>query len=868
MRKLFRNPYIGFSALFFGVALAVFAPCWLTGGVLIDNSSDAAVQHFPAFVYYGEYLREVLRTLFLERSVELPAWDMSLGLGGDIVTVLHYYVLGDPFNLLSGFFPAAYADIGYSLVAVLRLYCAGLGVIAFFRHWGCSAFSAVLGGLAYAFSGFAIGPGVFHPFFALPMIWFPLILLGMERILEGKKPLLFSVAVAMAAVSSFYFFYMLVLLTVLYGILRFFMIRKGLIRRFLQILAGAVAGVLIACPVLLPNLMAILRSDRLAAEHTAEWFYPENYYALFPANLISNHNQYYSFVAVAAPVLLAVLVLFVMKKQGWLKGILAILLAFACLPAAGSAFNGFTYATNRWIWALILALCFTFAYVMDRITEPDAERLKAVTVVAGIYAGLCLLPWEAKVLRTELAVLFLLAGVALLWLRRKAFFRPAMAGLVVAAVLANGLAWTTDRIDRYVPQGDAYRAYLEDGTRAGNAEGRFDNAADAAKYYNSAMVGNTNGTNYYFSTTTAGTDAFRKSMQLNSAMSQQYKGLDGRSYLAAALGVTRFVADEKSKAPRPYGFDREVSDGVYGSDTAVPLVYAFDTAAAPPSSVEERQQALLQFAMVEEETGLPAATPTYTHREVEATLRSLVGAVEIEGGLRTAIENAVVILEADVRAGEELYFITDLDARLRENATRSQVGFYCGEVVNQTELLTAEDNFYCGLHSFAVNLGSAETHRDRIMLVFTEPGEYYFDATRIVAQPMTDFETQAAALADSGIADIAVETNRISFRSARTAAGMACVAIPYQEGWSVTVDGEKATLYTVQGGLCGVIVPQGEHRVVLHYRNPYSTAAGLLFLLGVGLVSLAQIHRRSGKRRKQAKEDTEPAAILHPDSAC
>jgi len=44
----------------------------------------------------------------------LPQWNFSLGYGGDILTTLHYYVIGDPLDLLSIACPTRYAVYLYS----------------------------------------------------------------------------------------------------------------------------------------------------------------------------------------------------------------------------------------------------------------------------------------------------------------------------------------------------------------------------------------------------------------------------------------------------------------------------------------------------------------------------------------------------------------------------------------------------------------------------------------------------------------------------------------------------------------------------------------------------------------------------------
>ena len=71
-------------------------------------SHDGVPQHLNSLAYYGRYLRQVLYTLFIEHKLSLPLWDMHIGYGSDILTTLHYYVIGDPLTLLAVFVPESH----------------------------------------------------------------------------------------------------------------------------------------------------------------------------------------------------------------------------------------------------------------------------------------------------------------------------------------------------------------------------------------------------------------------------------------------------------------------------------------------------------------------------------------------------------------------------------------------------------------------------------------------------------------------------------------------------------------------------------------------------------------------------------------
>lgn len=105
--------FLLYTAIFLICSACIYVWFARTGRSLI-STGDGWKQHFPAFVYFGQYGRTVLRTLLTEHQLVLPQWNFSLGYGGDILTTLHYYVIGDPLDLLSIACPTRYAVYLYS----------------------------------------------------------------------------------------------------------------------------------------------------------------------------------------------------------------------------------------------------------------------------------------------------------------------------------------------------------------------------------------------------------------------------------------------------------------------------------------------------------------------------------------------------------------------------------------------------------------------------------------------------------------------------------------------------------------------------------------------------------------------------------
>ena len=115
--------FLAYTVCFAIIAGAVFS-------VFIINKKsfiwipDGLQQHFNALLYYRSWLLSILDTLVTEHKISVPLWDMQIGLGSDVLTTLHYYVIGDPLNLLSVFVPdEKYDGSGENISCRSRVFC-------------------------------------------------------------------------------------------------------------------------------------------------------------------------------------------------------------------------------------------------------------------------------------------------------------------------------------------------------------------------------------------------------------------------------------------------------------------------------------------------------------------------------------------------------------------------------------------------------------------------------------------------------------------------------------------------------------------------------------------------------------------------
>jgi uncharacterized membrane protein YfhO len=132
---------------------------------------------------------------------------------------------------------------------LLRMYLAGAAFLVYARKMKKRDFGSILGALVYVFCGFVFRLGLRHPFFINPMIYLPLLFLGIEKIYKKERPYVFILTVCAAAMSNYYFLYMLTIFSVIYAWIRFYdYVKEERIKEFSGPLEDSPNGIFLALP--------------------------------------------------------------------------------------------------------------------------------------------------------------------------------------------------------------------------------------------------------------------------------------------------------------------------------------------------------------------------------------------------------------------------------------------------------------------------------------------------------------------------------------------------------------------------------------------------------------------------------------------
>ena len=152
-KRIKGNVWLLYTCFFLFAALGVFLWHILYGKSFVWYI-DGVDQYFRAFVYYAGYLRGLVKGLLSGQGLVSPHWEHALGEGEDFINVLHYYGVGDPFNLVSFLCPRRFLVYLFNFLIILRIYVAGIVFIFLCRDTlkGKPDIALATGAVTYALS--------------------------------------------------------------------------------------------------------------------------------------------------------------------------------------------------------------------------------------------------------------------------------------------------------------------------------------------------------------------------------------------------------------------------------------------------------------------------------------------------------------------------------------------------------------------------------------------------------------------------------------------------------------------------------------------------------------------------------------------
>lgn len=883
-----------YTLMFLLMCIVAFLPFFTEGKSFVWGAGveDGLSQHFSALAYYGEALREFFRNL-LAGHPKLVMWDMSLGYGADILSTLNYYAIGDPLNLLYGFVSPKNTETMYDFMILLRMYLAGITFIMYARKMKKRSYGTVIGALVYVFSGFCFRLGLRHPFFINPMIYFPLLCLGIEKIYQRERPYVFIFAVCVSAMSNYYFLYMLTIFAVIYAWIRFYKYtEENKIKTFfLTILKFGIyytLGIAMAAVILLPSVIGFLGNGRYG--NGADWksliVYPGKYYLLFIENFIGYGNMGSNTNAGYLPIV-GIVVLFTlfsqrMKHKKYRAAFIASIIALI-LPIFGYAFNGFSYANNRWAFALSFIVALLTAEMYPRLFVMSKRQQIGIGAGIIIYTVFCIIVNASgeEILKNKgiMAACGLIAVFYILLLifqrlgydTQKRIVRVSMAILLLISVGVHGYyrfdpkeyAYTQEFMD----QGQAYRTLKEDNIRMlskANDPSVYRVHAEGYRYKNYGLINHLNTISGYYSITAkCVTDTIKGYDTLGMQYADKYKGVDQRLGLLSLAGVkyitvahnSQVAKDVSSMGDVPYGVEKLRKKGnitLYKNKYALPFAYAYDSYMTEQqyeqlNGIGKEQAMLAQIILNqhpadkeiqhnEQRNGPDIQTISLPETRISSPKGKKYAdiTVPVEKDKETYLYFKNLVYHGK-KNGDDKFILTGRKGTKGILVTQN-------DVQQKIHIQSTFNPYYFGRKDYIVKINHQTSKaKEKVRLNFLSPGEYEFDDISLITVPKKDVLARLKERKENSMKQIQYEGNH--FRGVYHAKKdqILCVTIPYSKGWKATVNGNRTKIYKANGMFMGIIMKKGTQSVKLDYETPglkIGAWISLVAWIGLGIYGL------------------------------
>ena len=173
---------------------------------------DGLQQHFITLNYF----RDLLKSFIATGDFSTFVW--NIGTGIDMFGNLAYYIFGDPISYFCIFSPKKYMYLFYCIGVIIRLYFIGISFLCFCKYKKINK-GNIIGSLMYTFCIYALFASVRHPYFMNALILFPLLMIGIEKIILEDKKVFYTIIIAITCISNFYFAYSLFLIIAIYGVI-------------------------------------------------------------------------------------------------------------------------------------------------------------------------------------------------------------------------------------------------------------------------------------------------------------------------------------------------------------------------------------------------------------------------------------------------------------------------------------------------------------------------------------------------------------------------------------------------------------------------------------------------------------------------
>lgn len=801
---------------------------------------DNCILHIDMYHQYCPFFTEFLNKLQTGGSLQ---YSWNLGLGSDFVSLYAYY-LASPLNFLILLCPKSHVIEFMTLLIILKISASGLTFFLYIRHHykligkdgrmhKNQMIPALVFSTAYALSGFVAA-------YSWDIMWmdcialFPLIMIGLERLVQEKKAGLYYITLALCIFCNYYISIMICIFLVFAFALLFFSQKKGkggAILRFgwYSLLAGASSAIL-----LLPEIAV------LSVSGSAEGGFPKT--AEFYFNILAElgrgaavtsvytGNDHWPNLYAGAFSLFLVWIYVLNRRISWKEKAPRIAMLVFFLVSFAENQLDYIWHGMHFPQALPGRQSFLYSFVLlsmgfAAVRKRKGTRIWHIAVAAIVSMALLLVAgWYGDETVTEpvslvitalficvYAVAFVLTKIT--GKKKRQVFTEFAVFVAVAELAINMAATgfgTTSRVAYTEKQSD-YEKLLEmakeDNEETGSGFYRVEDTGRKTKNDDS-LYGYASATIF---SSLMNLDVSHLFQSLFMEGGKNFYCYNGATPLSSSLFSVKYMLSDNALEESPY---RTLVGGsgksfLYRNNFSLPLGFVMDEQAIADWNVSTADRM--------------------------ASLNSFASALGAEGQM---LYPATYVTDANagdttIDIAEDGYYYADYESCTSDTLT-----------VNRSDGWTKQ--YSKTSHRYLIELGECKAG-DEIHILNSNMESIEFEVyqlnEKVVQQAFDALNAQTMQLTD--MTDRKIE-GKIQVQNA----GRLVLSVPADEGWTLYVDGKETEIEPLADALVGVHLEKGSHTIKLCYTTP-GVKEGAGFSLGAVVLFMISAYVSTRIRRKR-----------------
>ena len=815
---------------------------------------DLGQQYVDFFSYYQDTLLHHPEQFF---------YSFSKSIGGEMVSLWAYYLLS-PFNLLFLLIPRSSIAMGVTLLIFLKLVSCTVSFAVLLdvkfkqRNW-----TTLLFALSYGFMSY-LSANQFNVMWLDALIGLPLIILGVDALLQKRNPLYYVLPLSLTILSNYYTGYMICLFLGLYFPYAYLMANdsfslKSFIKQFGRFIFYSVLSVGLITVILLPTFYSLLGSKGTAT--TIAWSLKSEYNPLLMASKLfigsfdfHEMQKGYPNIFVGSLALFSFLCYFKEKKIALFQRLYALFITVIILISfniemfdklwhAGQLPNWYSYRFSFLFsfWMVFLGYQWTLKKTAVGIRETFVYFF--LFLAAGI--GFILFPqdylqgWQIALgFGLSMGILY-----GLILIRRgKRTHQKFLISFVVIELLLNGII-TLSRLG-YVMNSEfaTYQSSLTNwSTVLRPVENEFYRSEKTMlRSKNDSLQVPTYGVSHFSSTFEKETEKFFDAIGVRQGTA--YVNYSNGTLLTDALLGIKNTFIETTDATYNERWERKDLEDL-------PTIASFDEGhiVTNPNtlSIAYPMKAILKSMKVP--TNHPITMQNQLANALSGTTspKNIFTRVSYETTFENISGSPVVYQRIQLKDNTQVGTITLTFTPETDDPIYLELAGTMGE--EDLEMtLNGEPYAFYPVQSKPVLLSVAKNQKDQPQTLRITVKDEGFEFSKLNLYSLN------TSLLNERLEQTKAQELKLETFSATHFSGTMDVfedstvltTIPYSTGWKVWVDGQEVETYKILDSLLGYTISKGTHRIEYRYTTPFLLEGSLVSLASLLLLSLILYKRK------------------------